>query len=370
MSGISNQSIDSRFRDESGREAQNFAHRFERYPVVRSSFAESGGQNKSDVPVLCFFVGAHRGDERAGRDVGPGGEGADQSRERNDAGDVVGVAHARFVSQQRGSHHAPGDGFAVLEAAIFRDAFEGVGESVAEIEDFAEAGFAFVGADDAGLDHGIARDQKFERVFVALQELRDVFLDVLKHRGVRDDRVLDHFGEPAAKFAIGQSAEDGGIGEDQSRRIERTNEIFSFGEIDAGFSADGAVNLGDERGGDMNESDSAEIGGGREACDVAGYAAADGDDHGFAIGAALDEAAAERFDVAHVFVRFSVAHQVDCRIVCGEFARNILLDGAPDFRRGNDVDAREFAQGGEFAQGVFEDAGAADYGVFSGVRGD
>ena len=78
--------------------------------------------------------------------------------QRDDAGRVAGFTETNFVGEECGGDHALGYCFAVLVAAVMGDAFEGVAEGVAEIEDFAEVGFAFVAADDCGFDLGAAGD--------------------------------------------------------------------------------------------------------------------------------------------------------------------------------------------------------------------
>ena len=61
------------------------------------------------------------------------------------------------------------------------------------------------------------------------------------------------------------------------RRIERTNKIFPFGQIHAGFSTDGAINLRDKRGGNVNEPHAAKIGRSRETGYIADHASSDRD---------------------------------------------------------------------------------------------
>src|SRR6266704_2983358 len=63
---------------------------------------------------------------------------------------------AEFVPEESSSDHAPGYRFTVLVTAIFGYAFESMGEGVTVVEDFPQAGFAFVTADDAGFDSHIA----------------------------------------------------------------------------------------------------------------------------------------------------------------------------------------------------------------------
>ncbi len=80
-----------------------------------------------------------------------------------------------FVAEEGGGHHAPGYGFAVLIGAVVGDSFEGVAEGVAEIEYFAEAGFALVFADDVGLNFEAAGDDVGERVRIAAEDGVEVF---------------------------------------------------------------------------------------------------------------------------------------------------------------------------------------------------
>ena len=56
------------------------------------------------------------------------------------------------MSEKRCGHHAPSHRFPVLIGSIVCDGLERVPESVAEVENFAEAGFALVSAHDLGLD--------------------------------------------------------------------------------------------------------------------------------------------------------------------------------------------------------------------------
>ncbi len=80
------------------------------------------------------------------------------------------------MAEESGGDHAPGYGFTVLIAAVVRDTFEGVGEGVAVIEDFAEAGLVFVATYDAGFDRDVSRNQKTQQMAIASQHFLHVFL--------------------------------------------------------------------------------------------------------------------------------------------------------------------------------------------------
>src|SRR5690349_15622336 len=53
--------------------------------------------------------------------------------------------------------HSPSNSLAVKIFAIRRGCFEGMGERMAEIQDFAQAGFAFIAANDSSLSLNAAR---------------------------------------------------------------------------------------------------------------------------------------------------------------------------------------------------------------------
>jgi hypothetical protein len=105
--------------------------------------------------------------------------------------------------------------------------------------------------------------------------------------GVANDASFDAFEEACAKFAVGESLEDVDVGEDRARVVKAADEIFSGGKVDAGFAADGGVDLGEEGGRDLDVVDTAHVDGGEEAGEVADDAASEGDEEGGAVGAGL-----------------------------------------------------------------------------------
>ena len=123
-----------------------------------------------------------------------------------------------------------------------------------------------------------ARDDVRESGGIAAKDRVEVFFEIGEEFRVGDDAVFDDFGETAAILAFGERLQHGGIDQDQAGGIESADEVLPFRKIHAGFSADGAVHLGDQRGGDLHERDAAQAGGGGKTGYVADYAAANGDD--------------------------------------------------------------------------------------------
>ena len=94
---------------------------------------------------------------------------------------------------------------------------------------------------------------------------------------------------PAPVVPVGQSVERGRIDEDAERLMERADEVFTLRMVDADLSADRAVDVGQERGGHLDEGDAAGVGGRREAGRVPHDAAPDGHDDGAPVGLDFDQ---------------------------------------------------------------------------------
>src|SRR5712664_3223294 len=175
--------------------------------LVGARFADARGEDETHYAAARLFVGAHGFDQSCGGDTRPGRKRSEAADERDDAGNIVGACQAKFMAEERRGDHAPGDGFPVLVAAVARDAFESVREGMAEIQDFAKAGLAFIAADDPRLDLDVARHELAERRAIATQDTFQVFLKRREHRGIGNDGVLDDFGETAAEFAVREGAQ-------------------------------------------------------------------------------------------------------------------------------------------------------------------
>src|SRR6266849_587444 len=139
--------------------------------VVRARFADARGEDETHHAAARFFVGAHGCDQSCSGDTRPSRQRSETADERDNARNIVGARQAKFMAEERRGDHAPGDGFTVLVAAVACDAFESVREGMAEVQDFAEAGFAFIAADDTRFDLDVARDELVEHGTIATQDI-------------------------------------------------------------------------------------------------------------------------------------------------------------------------------------------------------
>ncbi len=87
------------------------------------------------------------------------------------------------------------------------------------------------------------------------------------------------------------------IDKDESRLVECTEKVFSFGDVDPGFPAHRRIDLGDDGGGDLNEGNSAIEDGCDEPCEIADDSSAEGDDEGAPVVAGADHLATEGLGV-------------------------------------------------------------------------
>ena len=113
---------------------------------------------------------------------------------------------------------------------------------------------------------------------------------IVEQFGVEDHAVLDHFAQTCNKFARRQGFQRGGVDQHAQRLEEGPDHVLRLGQIDADLAAHGTIDLGQERGGDLQEADTPGVGGGDEAGQVADHAAADRDDHRLAVGVQLEHA--------------------------------------------------------------------------------
>ena len=93
-------------------------------------------------------------------------------------------------------------------------------EGVAEIEQCAGAGLAFVGGDDLRLGAAAHRDGMAPRRLVAVDQIGAVGFQPGEEGRVADQAVFHHFGIARQQFAPRQRIQGRSIGEHQARLIE------------------------------------------------------------------------------------------------------------------------------------------------------
>jgi hypothetical protein len=120
--------------------------------------------------------------------------------------------------------------------------------------------------------------------------------------------------------------------------VEAADEIFSCCEVDAGFAADGGVDLREQCGGDLHVADAAHVDGGEEAGDIADDAATEGEEESVAVGSGGAELLREGFDAAHALVALARGVKEDgWRFFEG--GEEGLRPEGPDVGRGDDEGA-------------------------------
>jgi len=225
------------------------------------------------------------------------------------------------------------------ELLVVGGGFDGVADGVAEVEDHAEAGFFFVFADDIGFDADAGGDDAGESGGFACEDGFGVLLHVAEELCIVDDAGFDGFLQACVEFGGGKSAEKIYVGEDSLRMVEAADEIFSCGEIDSGFSADGGVDLRQERRRDLDVADAPHVNGSEEAGDVAEDSATEGEEERVAVGSGVGELVGEGFDVGEAFVAFAAREKKNGRgffVVFWKRCEEGFRPESPDLRRSND----------------------------------
>jgi len=334
--------------------------------------ADVGGQDEVDLAVESFLVGAEAGEEVFGGDAVEGGDGAELFDAIED-GVAAGKGQvAGEVGEAGGGVHTEGDGFAMEEAGVAGFGLEGVADGVAEVENAAEVAFFFVGGDDFALDADALADDGLEAGGVEGEDFGGVEGHFVEEGLAADDTALEDFVEAGAVFALGEGAEDFGVDQDGEGLVEAADEVFAGEEIDAGFAANGGVDLAEEGGGDLEDGDAAEEDGGEETGDVGNDAAAEADDEAGAVGAVSHHLFGEGFDLAEAFFVFAAGEEQDVPGAAGESGLDEGVVVGPDVASGDDEDLaqagrEELSETGEKV--AFDDGVVLRRGGTNGIAG-
>ena len=172
------------------------------------------------------------------------------------------------LRQQGGEQQPDGHRLPVAQVPLVvvrqRGALQRVGERVAVVEDHAAPALALVLGHDRRLDADAARH---------------LLLDGLVGLGgLAQEGVLGDLAAAAGPLARREGREGLGVAQHGVGLPERADEVLALGQVDPGLAADGGVDLGQQRGGDVHVGRPPVVGRRGEAGDVGHDAAADGDD--------------------------------------------------------------------------------------------
>ena len=164
------------------------------------SLADATGQNKGELAGFGLLVLAHDADKVLRRRQPAwnfrGMDGQADALEM--AGDTVSRAAGAKLQpfgKAEGLDHADGDAFAMKKpAGITGGRFQGVTESVAEIEQGARTGLGFILGDDAGLGLAGLADGMDPGLGIAAQDLTGRTLQPDEEILVAEQPVFRHFG--------------------------------------------------------------------------------------------------------------------------------------------------------------------------------
>src|SRR5476649_2583337 len=132
-------------------------------------------------------------------------------------------------------------------------------ECVAEIENGAQAAFAFVGSDYISLHLARALHRMRERSRIAIVQSRDVRLDPLEEFAVGNGARLDHFGDTRGEFTRRQRLERSYVSDDRLRLIKRADHVLAERMIDAGLPTYRRIDLREQRGRHLDKGHAAPV---------------------------------------------------------------------------------------------------------------
>ena len=252
------------------------------------------------------------------------------------------------------------------ELFVTCDGFDGVAESVSEIEDHTQAGFALVDADDFGFHRDRCCNDAIECSGVAGKDFFAIGFEEAEKVGIANNSGFDALEESGAEFTRRQSRENVSISEDSDGLMEAADEVFSGGEIDSGLSADSRVDLREERRGNLDVGDSPHVDCGEKASHIADYASAKGDEKRRAVCSSSGKLGGEAIEVCQTFLLLAGRMEEDCgSLMIGKARCELFAPQRPDCRRSQNEDSSGALAGG-FAQtpaNVRDEIGADVHGI-------
>ena len=109
------------------------------------------------------------------------------------------------------------------------------------------------------------------------------------------------------------------IDENEAGLMERSDEVLALRFVDPGLSADGAVDLCDNGGGNVDVGDAAVKDGGHEARKVTDHSAAQGHHEGSPVVMMLDQGPGKKLDLVHALGGLTGRDEVHTDFVAREF---------------------------------------------------
>ncbi len=230
------------------------------------------------------------------------------------------------MGQPAGGDHADSDRFPMKIAPVAGERFDAMADGVTEIQDGPKAAFLFILGDDLGFDVTAAGDDSCQNGSVARQDFSHAPFQESEKGGIPNHAVFDDLGQAGTELARGKCVQDTQVGQNKFRLVKGADEIFCGSKVDTDFAADGAVDLGQQGGGDLNKTDASEIGGGDEAGQVAHDSAPKGDDEGLAIQPVVRQFLVTAINNREAFRGFSRRDDDEARmeILCAEGAKDAV----------------------------------------------
>ena len=130
-------------------------------------------------------------------------------------------------------------------------------------------------------------------------------LQPVEEGGIAERAVFGDLGIARRQFAARQRLEQGRVGEDGDRLMEGADEILAVLRIDAGLAADRGIDLGEERGRDLDEADAAAEDCRGKTGQIADDTAAKGDDAVAALDRGGEQAVADLGELAEALGRLA-----------------------------------------------------------------
>src|SRR5882724_2845131 len=164
----------------------------------------------------------------------------------------------------------------MTKAPVIRDGFQGMRRRMTEIQNFPRAsvgaidGFALVAGDDRSFETAVRRDRGGQLHAGSMRtDVTKQSNSSIEQLSITGRPLFDRFAPTRRQFTLSQRLQSVSVDQHQARLMKSSHQIFSSGGVEAGLATNRSIDLRQQGGRHLDESDAAQIRRRREARQIA-----------------------------------------------------------------------------------------------------
>ena len=239
-----------------------------------------------------------------------------------DSGGLLFRAKAHPDRQVKGHDHANCHGFPVKEP-VGKSAFrlKRMAKCMTQIEQGARTCFLFIPGNHVRLGLTTGNDGLYPRRRITGDDFPGLPVKPVKKLAVIDQAVFNHLRITGQQLSLWQAVQATDIAQNQTGLVKTANKVFAARTVDGAFAADGAVNLCQQGGGNLDKADTTLINTCGKSGKITDNSATKGDDPVLTFQPESQKLVEKIFQLGKGFCRFPCGQDDAVKCYAGLFQR-------------------------------------------------